>query len=43
MGPTQKTAARRLAEMAKVEKSSRFVSVDCCLDEFAQHQENKNT
>ena len=29
--------------MAKAEESSRFVSVGCSLDEFVQHQENKNT
>ena len=28
---------------AKVEKSSRFVSVSCCPDVFVWHQENKNT
>ena len=28
--------------MAKAEESSRFVSVGCSLDEFVQHQENKN-
>ena len=29
--------------MPKAEESSRFVSVGCSLDEFVQHQENKNT
>ena len=29
--------------MAKAEEISRFVSVDCSLDEFVQFQENKNT
>ena len=29
--------------MAKAVESSRFVSVGCSLDEFVQHQENKNT
>ena len=29
--------------MAKAKESSRFVSVGCSLDEFVQHQENKNT
>ena len=29
--------------MAKAEESSRFVSVGCSLDEFVQHQKNKNT
>ena len=29
--------------MEKLEESSRFVSVGCSLDEFVQHQENKNT
>ena len=29
--------------MAKAEESSRFVSLGCSLDEFVQHQENKNT
>ena len=28
---------------AKVEESSRFVSVSCCPDMFVWHQENKNT
>ena len=27
--------------MAKAEESSRFESVGCSLDEFVQHQENK--
>ena len=31
------------AKMAKAEESSRFVSVGYSLDEFVQHQENKNT
>ena len=29
--------------MAKAGESSRFVSVGCSLDEYAQHQEKKNT
>ena len=29
--------------MAKAEESSRFVSLGCSLDEFVEHQENKNT
>ena len=29
--------------MAKPEESARFVSVGCSLDEFVQHQGNKNT
>ena len=29
--------------MAKAVESSRFVSAGCSLDEFVQHQENKNT
>ena len=29
--------------MAMAEESFRFVSVGCSLDEFVQHQENKNT
>ena len=29
--------------MAKAEESSRFLSIGCSLDEFVQHQVNKNT
>ena len=40
----QKSSIRKLPIFpAKEEESSRFVSVGCSLNEFLQHQENKNT